>query len=45
MVFRTKSVIVLRKNLIANSSTIKKNLKTIIKSYSDKPTNFPDKNT
>ena len=43
MVSGIKSVIVLRKNLIAIPSTIKKVLKTKIKSYGGKATDFHDK--
>ena len=45
MFFWIKSALILKKNLIENLSTIKKkkNLKTKIKSYGDKATDFHDK--
>ena len=45
MVFGIKPTIVLRKNLIANPSTIKNFLKTKIRSYGDEATYFHDKET
>ena len=43
MILGTKSAIVWKKSLIANPSTIKKNLETQIKSYNYEATDFNDK--
>ena len=43
ILFGIKSVLILKKNLIANLSTIKKILKTKIKSYGDEATDFHDR--
>ena len=40
MIFGVKSVIALKKNLTANSATIKMFLKSKVRSYGDKTTNF-----